>query len=281
MTIGNGNITLDNDSLLATASWLVMTNGTLILRNCAIECPVVANNGCTVRLKNSPARVIQRGGTGNIVDESPRLGDAPWKVHKWDWMTALANMDIAVRGTPLDAGSGQILLEVDLAAAVEVETVEANAEVAGSLGNEFTPARTPRFITQISVNNFHAAADMFFGLRGILGPSIPGMAEECAGFDWNGVNFRAISSNGGGVGANTHITLPSLNVQHQLEVIVFGGKEVVFYVDGARVATHDAAAAIPAAALDWQHLLSNGAGGGPAVDIDVTVRPGGCQECPS
>ena len=73
-------------------------------------------------------------------------------------MTALANADVAVRGTPLDAGSGQVLLEVETSGAADQEAVETNTEGGGALGNEFTPARTPRFLTQIGVDTFHATA---------------------------------------------------------------------------------------------------------------------------
>ncbi|GAI75571.1 unnamed protein product, partial [marine sediment metagenome] len=52
---------------------------------------LVASAGI-IRVANSQYRSIARTG-GNIVDESPQLQDAPWKVHRWDWMTALANMD--------------------------------------------------------------------------------------------------------------------------------------------------------------------------------------------
>jgi len=275
----NGTITLDHDALTCTAGWTV-TGTTIILRHCPIEAPVVAGNGATVRLKNCSYRAIQRTGTGNIVDESPYLGDMPWHVEKWTWQATLANSQVSVRGTPLDGGSGQVLLEVDTAAGATQEAVETNPEAAGSLGNEFTPARTPRFITQIAVDTFHADADMFFGLRETLGDAVPDItAEECAGFDWDGANFRAISSDGGGVGVATNLDEPTTDVQHQLEVVVIGGVQVEFYVDGVLVATHDTADGIPAVVLDWQHLLNNGAGGGGAGDIDVTLRQGGCQEC--
>ncbi|GAH88818.1 unnamed protein product, partial [marine sediment metagenome] len=200
-----------------------------------------------IRLKNCSYKAIQRTGTGNIVDESPYLSDAPWKVHKWDWRQdpTQADAQYAVRGTPAPAGTGQVLLEVNTGGA-DFEAVETSPEVAGSLGNEFTPAKTPRFITQVVANAFHADARMFFGLRETLGDAIPNIAvEECAGFDWDGANFRAISSDGGGVGVATNLTTPSVNAQHQLEVIVFGGEwqtqQVEFYVDGVLVTTHDTA----------------------------------------
>lgn len=246
---------------------------------------VAGHIGCpagTVRVRNSQYRSIRRSATGNVLDESPNLQDAPWKVQKWNWMTALASADIAVRGTPVDAGSGQILLEVNTGAAADAEAVETNPEVAGSLGNEFTPARTPRFITQIAVDNFHADADMFFGLRETLANAVPGATEDHAGFIWNGTNF--IGSSDDGVASQTTVLVtPTVNVHVQLEVIVFGGVTTVgwveFYIDGVLVATHSTR--IPVNGLDWQHLLNNGAGGGAAADIDVTVRPGGCQECPA
>lgn len=240
----------------------------------------VTSSAGIIRLVGTFYRDINRSATGNIVDQSPWLGDMPWHVEKWSWQAALANSQVAVRGTPIDAGSGQVLLEVDAAAAADQEAVEVLPEVAGALGNEFTPARTPRFITQIAVDNFHADCRMFFGLRETLGNAIPDItAEECAGFDWNGTNFRAISSDGI-TGVATNLTIPTVDTHVQLEVIVFGGVRVEFYVDGVLVATHSTAAGLPSAVLDWQHLLNNYTGGGAAGDIDVTVRNGGCQECP-
>ena len=71
-----------------------------------------------------------------------------------------------------------------------------------------------------------------------------------------------------------------MDVHVQLEVIVFGGQAVRFFVDGVLVVTHNVAAGIPDVALDWQHLLETaGAGGGDVVQ--ATVRNGGVQECPS
>lgn len=272
-------ITLDHDAILCTGTWSSIL-ATIILRHCTIESTVTASGG-VVRLKNCSYRAISRSGTGNIVDESPWLSDAPWYVVKWGaWMVALASMDVGTRGTPTDAGSGQILLEVTDNVAGQ-EAVETNPEAAGSRENAFTPSRTPRYIVQIVVDSFDAHVTMFFGLRETLGNAIPNIAaEECAGFDWNGTNFRAISSDGGGAGVATNLTTPSVNVQHQLEVIVIGGIQVEFYVDGVLVATHATAAGRPVTVLDWQHLLATaGAGGGD--EIDVTVRNGGCQECPA
>ena len=202
-------------------------------------------------------------------------------MEKWDWQSVIAGRQIAIRGTPQDGGGGQILLEVDTAGVADAEAVETFPAIAGALANSWTPARTPRFLGQVAVDTFHADADMFFGLRETLGAAIPDItAEECAGFDWDGAAFRAISSDGGGVGVFTDLTTPSVNVQHQLEVIVIGGVQVEFYVDGVLVATHATAAGMPIVALNHQHILNNGVGGGGAGDIDVTVRNGGVQECP-
>ena len=68
------------------------------------------------------------------------------------------------------------------------------------------------------------------------------------------------------------------SVQVTLEIIIIGGVEVEFYIDGVLVATHSTR--VPDLTLDWQHILvTAGAGGGDA--IDVTVRDGWCQEAPA
>ena len=275
----NGTITLDHDALICTAGWTV-TGTTIVLRHCAIEAPVVAGNGAIVRLKNCSYRAISRTGTGNIVDESPYLSDAPWHVEKWSWMTALANSQVAVRGTPIDAGSGQVQLEVTDDVAGQ-EAIEALVAAAGALATSFLPARTPRCLMQIAHDAFDAHTTAFYGLRETLGNDIPDIAaEECAGFDWDGTNFRAISSDGV-TGQTTNLTTPTVDTHVELEVIIFGGISVEFYINGALVATHSTLPdGVPSAALDWQHLLETaGAGGGDV--IQSTVRNGGCIECPA
>ena len=279
---GTGSdFTFENDAIIVASMIGPVKNSRITYRNCAISPAVLAESGSVVRLKNCSYRGIARSASSNIVDESPHLQDAPWKVQKWTWQAVLAQSQVSIRGTPDDAGTGQILLKVT-DNVPDVEAVERFNEIAGSLANAFYPERTPRFLTQISVEQggFDTHVTMFFGLRAVLGNAVPGAAEHHAGFDWDGTNFRAISSNGAGVGQQTNLTTPSVSAQHQLEVIVIGGVQVEFYIDGDLVATHDTAAGRPTAALDWQHLLAT-AGGGTGDVIYVTVRPGGCQECPA
>ncbi len=275
-----GTVTLDHDAILCPSAWNTMTGVTMYLRHCEIVPAILAGNTTLIRLKNCSYRTISRTGTGNIVDESPVLMDAPWKVHKWTWQAVLAQAQVSIRGTPKDAGTGQVLLEVTDNKA-DQEAVERFAEIAGALGNEFTPARTPRFLTQIAVDSFDAQVTMFFGLRATLGNAVPAHPEHHAGFIWTGAAFNA-SSNDGAATQTTVLATPSTDAQHQLEVIVFGGVTTVgkveFYVDGVLVATHPTR--IPVNGLDWQHLLAT-AGGGTGDLIQVTVRQGGCQECPA
>ncbi|GAG80614.1 unnamed protein product, partial [marine sediment metagenome] len=248
-------------------------------RHCTIVAPVVAGDLATVRLYECSYSAISRTGTGNIVDESPRLSDAPWKVHKWDWGPDLANAQIAVRGTPIDAGSGQVLLEVTDSAG-DAEAVEQPADAAGALDSSFTPARTPRFITQVSIDALDPDVTMFFGLRKTLGVAVPAATEDHAGFIWDGTDFFASSDDGAAI-QQTDLTDPSTGDLVQLEVIVFGGLTTVgrveFYIDGVLVATH--VTRIPVDPLDWQHLLQT-AGLGTGDLVQVTVKNGGCQECP-
>ncbi|KKN14274.1 hypothetical protein LCGC14_0997850 [marine sediment metagenome] len=253
---------------------------TMWFRSCTIEKNITAGNLGTIRLYNCSYRQINRTGTGNIVDESPDLKDAPWHVQRWSWMATLAQSQVSVRGTPLDAGTGQILLQVvdDVA---DVEAVESGTEAAGALSNKLTPARTPRFITQIVVDSFDPHVTMFFGLRETLGDAVPAATEDHAGFIWDGANFKSSSDDGIGIQEN-NLAEPSTDTLHQLEVIVFGGVTTVgwveFWVDGVLVQTH--ATRIPVTDLDWQHLLPT-AGGGTGDAIDVTVRGGGVQQCPA
>ena len=285
--MSSGSVTLDHDTIVsARANSFTLSTCNVILRHCTIDTPVSAGNGATVRMKNCSYRSILRTGTGNIVDESPYLSDAPWHIERWNWQAALANAQVAVRGVPLDAGSGQIIIET-LDSGAGVMAVETLTENARSLGNEFTPARTPRFLTQISAHTddgsgagnpaFDPHVTMFYGLRQTLGNALPAAAEHHAGFVWDGTNFMA-SSDDGAATETTNLTTPSDDAQHQLEIIIFAGRYVEFYADGVLVATHSTR--VPSAVLDWQHLII-GLGTGAGDTISVTVRNGGTMECPA
>ncbi|GAH65797.1 unnamed protein product, partial [marine sediment metagenome] len=187
----------------------------------------------------------------------------------------------------------QIIIET-LDSGAGVMAVETLTELARALGNEFTPARTPRFLTQISAHTDNASGEgqpafdpdvtMFYGLRQTLGPALPAHPEHHAGFIWTGAAFTASSNDGVATQTTTPLDTPSDDAQHQLEVIVFGGVTTVgrveFYIDGVLVATHSTN--IPTAVLDWQHLIIGlGTGAGAGDTISVTVRNGGTQECPA
>lgn len=237
----------------------------------------VTSSAGIIRLTGTQYRWINRSATGNIVDQSPWLGDAPWHVEKWTWQAALANSQVGTRGTPIDAGSGQVLLEVTLDAAGQ-DAVEALPEAGGGNDISFLPARTPRMITQFMWDRTGANQFEFFGLRETLGDVMPagGGAEHCAGFCWNGAQF--FTRTDGGVNNTDEVfAAPGHGVPIQLEIIIFGGVRVEFYMNGALVATHTTN--IPTAALDWQHLHYTD-GGGATTDVEVEIRNGGCQECP-
>ncbi|GAI79940.1 unnamed protein product, partial [marine sediment metagenome] len=279
LVLAAGTVSLSNDTITCTGAW-TNADSAVSMNNCTVEAPVVAGNGAIVRLKSCSYRAISRTGTGNIVDESPDLKDAPWHVQKWSWQAALANSQVTVRGGAVDGGSGQIHLPVTDGGAATQVAVEATAEVAGTLGTEFTPAKTPRFITQISIDSFITAAanfKMFFGLRETLGINVPVANEDHAGFEWDSAAWNAVN----GLGANkssTALTTPTSGTHVQLEVIVIAGVQVEFYINGVLV--HTETSNVPVAALDWQHLIE-ALGNASATTVNGTVRTGGCQECPS
>lgn len=279
LDLAAGTVYLSNDTCPCTGAW-TNTDSTVIMSNCSVEAPIVAGNGAIVRLRSCSYRAISRAGTGNIVDESPYLSDAPWHVEKWSWQAALANSQVAVRGTPRDDGSGQVLLEVNLDVA-DVEAVEALPAV-GSYPNTFDPAKTPRMITQYLWEYTGAYEHVFIGLRHTPGDAYPVANEDCAGFVYDSTldpgagTFFTYTIRGANVEYQP-ISAPGHAVPIQLEIIIFGGVRVEFYIDGVLVATH--ITRVPIDALYWQHLLvTDGLGGD--TDIDVAIRNGGCQECP-
>lgn len=236
----------------------------------------VTSSAGIIRLVGTQYRAINRSATGNIVDQSPYLGDMPWHVQKWTWQAALANSQVAVRGVPLDGGSGQVLLEVVLNAAGQ-EAVEQLLEAGGARDNSLNPTRTPRMITQFIWDRSGANEFVFFGLRETLGNAYPAAAEESAGFHYDSATgFVARSSTAAG-NEDTVCTTPGHAAIYQLEIVIFGGVRVEFYINGVLVATHTTR--VPTASLNWQHLLYTD-GGGAATDVDVEILNGGCQQCP-
>ncbi len=279
------SISFDDCTILCTANNMYVEHAIITFRHSTFHPSVIAAADATqIRLLNCFYRTITRSESSNIVDESPYPASYAFHVIKKTWEVALAaNTNIATRiaagGLVTVGGNGQARLRINDNAA-DAAGVESAADAAGSLASTFTPARTPRYCQQISVSAFRATTTMFFGLRGVLGAAVPGAAEHHAGFKWNGANFIASSSNGGGVGGTTNLATPSTGAQHQLEVIVIGGIKVEFYVDGALVATHTTAAKIPTAALYFQEYEVS-TGGGGATTSDITLREGFVQECPN
>lgn len=239
----------------------------------------VTSSAGIIRLVGAFYRVINRTGTGNIVDQSPWLGDIPWHVDKWTWQAALAQSQVAERGTPVDGGSGQVLLEATLNVAGQ-EAVEQLSEQNGARDNSFNPARTPRMITQFLWDRTGANEFICIGLRETPGDVMPagGGAEHCAVFCYDGAQFFTRTDDGTNhedqvFGAPGHIS------PIELEIIVFGGVRVEFYMDGAIVATH--VTRRPTNSLRWQHMLYTDGGAGAATEVNMEIRTGGVQEAPS
>jgi len=258
--------------------------GTFAIQDSALTGVTVNNASAIIRLSNCQYRVITRT-SGSIVDESPEPKRYRFKTLQRQWeLLLVANQNIATRtaigGLVTPGGSGQVRLRINDNAA-DAAGVENSADAAGSLDSSWTPARTPRYCIPISVNAFRATTTMFFGLRATLGAAVPTSAEHHAGFIWDGTNFKAQNSVGDGVNIQTtNLATPGAGAQHQLEMIVFGGVKVEYYVDGALVATHTTVAALPTAALDFQEYeISSGAGG--ATTSDITLREGFIEQCPA
>lgn len=253
------------------------SNGIYFVYNSEVQGIVRSSgSGGGIRIKNCSYRIITRSG-GYIVDESPILIDSIYHLVSEQFEANVANANYNTRvtgGSVTNGGPGQAVLRVT--ANGNIAGIEQNAEATGGLVTTFNPTRTPRFCLQFSSDSFPANSSMFFGLRATLGDAVPAMNENHAGFRWNGVNFIASSSNGGGVGVADNCTTPSTGVQHQLEIIIFGGVQVEFYIDGVLVFTHATAAGRPTGELSWQDLLVNAA----AQTIDVSLRRFFLQECP-
>ncbi len=268
--------TFDHDDILTTGVF-DSPYGTHSFNHCRIVPIVAAGNTATMRIKNSAYRTISRSGTGNIVDESPQFLDSIFHLASYIGDVKIASANIATRtsvGTVTDGGNGQCVLR---AAAVGYAGIENPADATGGLATTFNPARTPRFAVQFSEDSFPANCTMFLGLRATLGNAVPAMNEIHAGFRWDGTNFIASSSNGGGVGVADNCTTPSTGAQHQLEVIILGGIQVEFYIDGALVFTHATAAGLPSGEMNWQVLLITAA----IQTVDLSVRRLSVQECPA
>lgn len=274
-------VTLDHDAVICTTNWTNNNESRMMFRHCSFEARVHASTGAIVRLKNCSYRNIVRTNTGDIIDESPEAKDYAFHVVKLP-VTSLDNIAtrLAVGGSATLGGSGQLVLRIN-DNAVDAAGIENNADAAGALTSSFTAGRTIRYVRQLSASALRATTTAFFGLRATLGAAVPGAGEDHFGFDWDGTNFRAVSSDGAGVGQQTNLTTPSTDAQHQLEAIQFRTM-IEFYIDGVLVATHTNAAGIPTAGinLDFQdYQISDGLGG--VTTSDITLRNGFVQECPA
>jgi len=231
-----------------------------------------------VRLLNCQYRSITRSVTGVIIDESPEMKTGPYHVvkHLWPSLDNTAQTVTGAGGVVALSGGAAATLKVD-EDQVGTARIDQLAEVTSALSDAFTPARCPRGIIQLSTNNFDPVVDMFWGLRQTLGAAVPAATEHHAGFTWNGTNLIATSDDGT-ASQTTNLTTPTTDVLHTYELIIVGGVQVEFYVDGVLVATH--ATRVPTNALDWTYLLES-AGGGAAADVVNTIKESAYQECPA
>ena len=118
------------------------------------------------------------------------------------------------------------------------------------------------------------------GLRETPGDVMPagGGAEDCAVFCYDsGIGFFTRTDDGTD-SEDQVIAAPGHINPIQLEVVIFGGVRVEFYMDNALVATH--VTRVPIDTLRWQHLLYTDGGGG-VTDVNMEILNGGCQECPA
>jgi len=273
----NCDFTFNNTS--ARIIEVVVAGATITLVNCRLAGTAVAHlraDSGIIRVRNCQYRSAVRSGTGVIIDESPELKTGPYHIvkHLWPSLDNTAQIVTGAGGVVALSGGDAATLKVD-EDQVGTARIDQLAEVTSALSGALTPARCPRGIIQLSTNNFDPVADMFWGLRQTLGAAVPAATEHHAGFTWNGTNLIATSDDGT-ASETTNLATPSVDVLHTYELIIVGGVQVEFYVDGVLVATH--ATRVPTNALDWTYLLES-AGGGAAADVVNTIKESGYQEC--
>lgn len=283
--IDRGVLNQDSTSATSTVINVSNTGATVEITGGHAEAMAGISIACSagiVILHKTHYHSLSRTGTGNIVDHTSGSQDELWHVFSLMFEIADASANIGRRtasgGTINDGGTGQVQLHVSTSNG-STAGIENAADFAGSSVTTFNPARSVKNSIQITVDTFIANNTQFHGLRATLAATIPAVAEIHAGFKWTGTQFLCSSSDGAGVGQTTLIATPSTGVQHQYQVICFGGKRVEFYVDGALVATHANAAGLPSGEMQWCKLNNNT--GITASVVNVGVRRLYCQECPA
>lgn len=274
---------IENQSTSATCTVLSVSNAGAIV-DCEFACmlsPYGISVSCSagiVLLRTCQYNNITRSATGNIMDTSPFLTQAPWHTIAIMWEAIAANENMtrttAVAGAITDGGTGQIVLSVTNANGSHSSISDA-ALAAGGLATSFNAARTPLHYVQFSTDVFQANNTMFFGLRQTVGSAIPTTENHC-GFEWDGANFK-VSNGDGAVQTATNITTPSTAAQHRLEIWTYGSIKIEFYVDGKLVNT--STTHLPTGEMFWQEETFNT--GASAGNVRVSVRRLVIRECPA
>ncbi len=238
-------------------------------------------SGGIITLRNCHYHAFTRSGTGNMVDHSEFVNDHIFHTFHMNWEITNANANIRRNtvsgGTITDGGTGQVVLNTNTTN-TSLASIANAADAAGSLASTFNPARTPRKIVQMRSSVYQANNTQFFGFRtNMAATAVPAMAEAHAGFIWDGANFKVSCSNAGGVGSSGNIATPSTAIQHTLEIMIYGGVRIEFYVDGVLVQT--LTLNLPAVEMGWMNLNVNTGVSGAVTN--VTLRRTTCRECPA
>ena len=156
-------------------------------------------------------------------------------------------------------GTGQWVLKVQENSA-DAFYYANRAEQNSAFDTSWNPSRNPYLCIPFELDGNDSWLDLWIGFRQTVGVAIPSAAaEKYAGIHFDGTTWYAEQADGS-TETQTALSALAAGRWHVVEILITGGTNVIYAVDGTIVAT--LTGTLPTGDLDWTVLiLSDGSGG--------------------
>lgn len=190
-------------------------------------------------------RTLHRGTVREEVFTWPSLTRADWNIIPAG-TADLGNGDFDTGGT------GQVVMWV-LNNNVDGIYLGPIAEQNSGKDNSWNASRNPYACFPFNLSENDSDVVLWIGFRQTLGNAVPSAAaEKYAGLHFDGTTWYCEQADGSSE-TQESVTAPTANVRHVLEILITGGTNVVYVIDGTIVKT--LTGTLPTGDLDWTVMM--------------------------
>lgn len=169
-----------------------------------------------------------------------------------DWNILPAGSTDLGNGDFDEAGTGQVVLWV-LNNNLDGIYLGPRGEQHGGKDNSWNAGRNPYACFPFNLSENHADVVLWIGFRQTLGNAVPSAAaEKYAGLHFDGSAWNCEQADGSSE-TQEAISAPTANVRHVLEILITGGTNVIYAIDGTIVKI--LTGTLPTGDLDWTVMM--------------------------